>query len=116
MAVIVKLNKTGRVAYYCPGCKTLVYLNVDNDGRPRWMFDGNFDKPTITPSVLQKVGPWGECHDVPERIGKVDICHTFVRNGQIEYLGDCTHELAGKNIPMVEIPERYLTEGWGLVE
>ncbi|MGC4033677.1 MAG: hypothetical protein QM754_18485 [Tepidisphaeraceae bacterium] len=27
-------------------------------------------------------------------------CHSFVRDGQIEFLGDCTHELAGKTVPL----------------
>lgn len=115
MPVIAKLEKTGRVAYFCPGCNSLVYLNVDRPERPRWEFNGDMQSPTITPSVLQKVGPYGE-HWAPEKIGKTDVCHAYVKNGSIEYLGDCTHELAGKTIPMVDIPERYMTPGWGLAE
>jgi hypothetical protein len=30
------------------------------------------------------------------------VCHSFVRNGKIEYLSDCTHNLAGKT---VDIPK-----------
>jgi hypothetical protein len=27
-------------------------------------------------------------------------CHIFVRDGKIQFLNDCTHELAGKTVPM----------------
>lgn len=28
------------------------------------------------------------------------VCHSFVRDGQIQYLGDCTHEYAGKTVDL----------------
>ena len=28
------------------------------------------------------------------------ICHSYVKEGKIIYLGDCTHALAGQTIPM----------------
>lgn len=31
-------------------------------------------------------------------------CHLFIRAGQIEFLGDCTHEFAGKTVPMEPLP------------
>ncbi|MES2779927.1 MAG: hypothetical protein V4651_08505, partial [Bacteroidota bacterium] len=31
------------------------------------------------------------------------ICHLHVTNGQIIYCSDCTHELSGKTIPMVDL-------------
>jgi hypothetical protein len=34
-------------------------------------------------------------------------CHSFVRAGRIEYLGDCEHELPGGAVDMVPLPERY---------
>lgn len=27
-------------------------------------------------------------------------CHSFVRDGQIEFLSDCTHALAGKTVSL----------------
>jgi hypothetical protein len=26
------------------------------------------------------------------------VCHVFVKAGEIQYLSDCTHELAGKTV------------------
>jgi len=28
------------------------------------------------------------------------ICHSFVTDGQIQFLGDCTHKLAGRTVPL----------------
>lgn len=30
------------------------------------------------------------------------ITHCFVRNGKIEYLSDCTHEMAGKTVDCMD--------------
>ena len=36
-----------------------------------------------------------------EKIGMIDaICHSFITDGSIEFLPDCTHELAGKTVPL----------------
>ncbi|MCZ4340562.1 hypothetical protein O4H52_03015 [Sphingomonadaceae bacterium G21617-S1] len=32
------------------------------------------------------------------------VCHSFVRNGQIEFLSDCTHALAGQTVPLPPFP------------
>lgn len=28
------------------------------------------------------------------------VCHSFVFDGEIRFLGDCTHALAGKTVPL----------------
>jgi hypothetical protein len=30
-------------------------------------------------------------------------CHSFLVDGQIQFLGDCTHALAGQTVPLPEI-------------
>lgn len=30
-------------------------------------------------------------------------CHSFVRDGKIEFLGDCTHEMAGTTIELPDV-------------
>jgi len=81
----------------CPGCQMLHGLNVELDGMPRWHFDGNLDKPTFSPSVLVQFN-WGEKRD-PK------VCHSFVRNGRIEFLDDCTHHLAGQTVDLPNLDE-----------
>jgi len=61
---------------------------------PVWGFNNSMDKPTFTPSILVTIGH-GEKPS--------DICHSFVRDGMIQYLGDCTHELAGQTIELPNI-------------
>lgn len=42
----------GRIAFYCPGCKEFHAINTEGENRPVWGFNGNYDNPTFTPSVL----------------------------------------------------------------
>ena len=72
--------------FWCPGCNTSHALNA------RWEILGDDDNLTINPSILS--------------IGETSPrCHSFVRNGQIEFLDDCDHKLAGKTVPMVDWDE-----------
>ncbi|MDI1362523.1 DUF6527 family protein [Methylotenera sp.] len=83
-------------SFYCVGCKFThpVHTKVGSHNGSQWGWNGSMDKPTFTPSVLVQY-PWGE-----ER--KPMVCHSFVTDGMIEFLADCTHEFAGKT---VELPE-----------
>jgi hypothetical protein len=31
-------------------------------------------------------------------------CHLFLTDGRLQYLGDCTHALAGQTVPLPELP------------
>ena len=33
-------------------------------------------------------------------------CHTFVTDGRIQFLGDCTHALAGQTVDLPDWPVR----------
>lgn len=82
--------------FECPGCghHHAVWTKESNwPNGPRWDFNGNIEKPTFSPSLLVRI-PNGE---------KVKICHSFVRDGKIQFLGDCTHDLAGKTVELPEI-------------
>lgn len=46
---------------------------------------------------------------MPEKFDSVDtVCHSFVRDGRIEFLGDCTHELAGKSVALEPVDDEFL--------
>lgn len=66
-------------------------------GEPHWGFNGDFEHPTFTPSVNSW---WGGEHDIP-----LHRCHTFITDGRIQFLGDCTHALANQTVELPEIPE-----------
>lgn len=65
---------------------------------PRWGFNGDLERPTLTPSVLTRF-PYG--------LDQVQVvCHSFVTDGRIQFLGDCTHALAGQTVDLPEIDQR----------
>ena len=33
------------------------------------------------------------------------VCHSFVREGKIEFLGDCTHALKGQTVDLNDVVE-----------
>lgn len=84
-------------------------------GAKGWGWNGSVEKPTFTPSVLvtglqterDESGRWtGEY--VRNAAGEPlkRVCHSFVTDGRIQYLGDCTHEMAGQTVDMVPWPGR----------
>jgi len=88
-------NRRGMCVFWCPGCKSVHQIAVaENDcGFPIWGFNGDFEKPTITPSI--KVEYHGADKDT--------VCHSFIRDGKIQYLSDCTHEMVGETVDMVDV-------------
>jgi len=82
---------------------------------PSWGFNGDYDKPTFTPSVLvsgvkttkDADGEWdggwerdAAGNTIPE------VCHSFVTDGKIQFLGDSTHELSGQTVELRAKPDR----------
>lgn len=80
--------------FFCPGCKEIHSTRTSQDGPYHWEWNGSIDNPTFSPSLLNR---WEEGVDRTPK-----VCHSFVRDGKLEFLGDCTHELAGKTIDMIE--------------
>jgi len=69
----------------CPGCG---YGHMFDD---RWTFNGDFEKPTFSPSMLVN-------QDRPD-----SRCHSFVRDGKIQYLSDCFHKYAGQTLNLEDV-------------
>ncbi|WP_426491074.1 DUF6527 family protein [Hymenobacter sp. 102] len=83
--------------FHCPGCNSEHGINTNAaNGRPLWILSGPPEQPTISPSILVR----GGYYDQVARVDKVGVCHSFVRNGQIQFLTDCTHHLAGQTVPL----------------
>ena len=99
---MTKLKKTeykeGEYVFWCPGCQCEHSVNTEIKGslHPVWSLSGSLDNPTIFPSICVTTKWSVPCF-------KDKVCHLFIRNGKIEYLPDCTHELAGKTVDMVDI-------------
>lgn len=92
----------GRLGFWCPGCEMLHQIRVEG-GRPGplWGWDGSADAPTFQPSIKVEWRWWdGEKHTDK-------VCHTFVTAGVIDFLGDCTHKLAGQKVPLPDLPDDW---------
>lgn len=104
----------GQVAFWCPGCDCMHAPGVAPPASPIWGFNGNWDAPTFTPSVLVRSRQWtppvtfdnlAEYKRAPwPQVEKEAVCHSFVTDGHIQFLGDCTHALAGQTVPLPDFP------------
>jgi hypothetical protein len=110
--------RENRVTIICPACReielALGYTGIagehevpfTGDTRPGaagWHFNGDLERPTLSPSLNRTCEYGGD----PKKL----ICHSFVRNGQIQYLGDCTHRFAGQTVDLPEISPATTVEG-----
>jgi hypothetical protein len=86
-SVRIDAQRTG-ISFWCPGCDRAHMVTTGGPGA--WSWDGNVDAPTISPSIKVEAPP--------------SVCHSFVRQGQIEFLGDCTHPLAGQRVQLPDWP------------
>lgn len=78
------------VMFFCPGCKEQHTLTVEGPGA--WDWNRDLDKATFEQAVCIEFGPKHRCH-------------SYIENGQIRFLDDCTHELAGQTVDVPEIEE-----------
>ena len=75
----------------CAGCREIHACQVaGKPQQPTWTWNGSTTKPTLSPSVLKR----------PESTESGKRCHSFVREGVVEFLADCDHELVGQKVPM----------------
>ena len=96
---ITRFYGGGEIAHldaFCPACDRVHSFSVDLEGHgkwreedPVWDFDGNWESPTFSPSMLANKDDANEYFP---------ICHSFLKNGHWEYLEDSTHELAGQTV------------------
>jgi hypothetical protein len=68
----------------------ILNVNPSRKDRPCWFWNKDTERPTIKPSI-RTAGGQGE------------LCHSFVTDGKIKFLGDCTHELAGKTVDLLDV-------------
>ena len=101
-------NAPGEFMFDCPGCKCS--HSIPTKGAGAWYFNGNTDRPTVSPSLLVRAPMWvppvtAENHEEwkrnPWEQKQVEsVCHSIINDGKIQYLSDCTHELAGQTVEL----------------
>jgi len=92
---------TGRFFHWCPACEDMHPLPDS------WMFDGNVEQPTFSPSFKQTFTHWtGEPGSEEARRTREDrVCHYFITDGRIQFCPDSWH---GRSdiVAMPLIPEQ----------
>lgn len=101
----------GYVQFFCPGCSDFHTIGVGNEVGPTWSYNQDPHFPTFSPSILyrskqlvMKDGVWtGEFLRDGNGNPLSHICHSYVREGKIQFLMDCTHDLKGQTVELPEI-------------
>lgn len=101
------MNEDGYTLFYCPACETPHALAVK--GPQAWGWNGNGDSPTFTPSVLVTHDAKPDASEEFKEWRTERRCHSFITDGRIQFLSDCTHALAGHT---VDLPG-YPVNRWG---
>ena len=106
-------NQEGVHIFYCPGCRCGHWFsttgntpNNTNTG-PKWTWNGDREKPTVRASILVRrfQNPPGDPSKWTFENGKAVggkniICHSFITDGKIQFLNDCTHDLKGQTVDL----------------
>jgi hypothetical protein len=88
-----KVATDNRLHFWCPGCDEAHGIRYRHPfPGPDWSWNRDLERPTINPSVLVQGG---------SQNGR---CHSYVTDGKIQFLTDCTHTLAGKTVELPDWP------------
>jgi len=106
-------NKKG-YHFHCEGCNSAHGVITEGKEGSVWGFNNNEEKPTFTPSVLvrwvslpneiekDENGEYILGADGRVKGAKDEVCHSFVTDGKIKYLNDCTHHLKGQTVELLD--------------
>jgi hypothetical protein len=125
----LRLATGNHLSFWCPGCNRAHGIGFGEGAGPRWGWNGSAEKPTFTPSILVRgsemteegLAVWKKwladgspLQPDPEGVAPLGVspgfeyrplvCHSFVTDGRIQFLGDCTHALAGQTVDLPEWP------------
>jgi hypothetical protein len=111
----MKLRVHGALAsFMCPGCHEEHLVKIDGNVGS-WAWNGSIHAPTIHPSVKVAAGHHASGRDPGEDCWcgydwegqppdfECKCCHSFIEVGNIRFLDDCTHALAGQTVPLPDI-------------
>lgn len=104
-----KVHRSGEhVVFWCPGCDEAHRISLSG-----WTWNESLDAPSFHPSIKVTSGHYapgwqgGHCwctynaeHPDDPSGFNCGCCHSFVTDGKIQFLGDCTHALAGQTVDL----------------
>jgi len=76
------------VILHMPGCFPNRMIPVKGP-HPVWSWNQDTERPTLKPSIRTRAGD--------------QVCHSFVTDGKVKFLNDCTHEFAGQTVDLLEV-------------
>lgn len=92
----VPLGEHTHVLIRAPGWSFPIALPVkgryDGPG-DKWDWDESTERPTLHPSILRTA------------TGTDYRCHSFVGDGKVGFLPDCSHEYAGQTLDLLDVDE-----------
>lgn len=59
------------------------------EGTGCWTWNGSTEAPTLRPSVLT--------------VGHDFRCHSWINNGKVQFLSDCSHEFIDKTMDLLDV-------------
>lgn len=87
------IDEATHVSLRIPGPTGLLTLPVilsgTREGTGCWTWNGSTDAPTLRPSVLTTAFNWRS--------------HSWINVGAAQFLDDCSHELAGQTVALLEV-------------
>jgi hypothetical protein len=107
MGLLSKILRNGSdngLTWWCPGCNQAHQIRHGEGPGPRWGWNGNAEAPTFTPSVLVRYPANPDAAEEFKEWRSERVCHSFVVEGQMQFLGDCTHALANQTVPIPAWP------------
>lgn len=112
---VLREAEGGLMMFHCPGCGHHHAIRVSEGPHSCWTWNADMIKPTFSPSILvtgkdftpkgwEDYEAWCES-GYPALNGREfdsapTVCHSFVTDGRIQFLGDCTHALAGQTVDL----------------
>ena len=92
----------GMYTFECPGCNCAHFIRTKADPdlpkKEVWKWNGDLDKPTVTPSLHV-------FYPSTSHKAEKTLCHLFITDGNIRFLGDCDHEMKGQTVPIPDWEE-----------
>lgn len=101
------------IAHWCPACEEVHVFKIAGVGSS-WTFDGNYDAPTLHPSMLISSNWDGKSMQRFPNGEVRTLCHYFLQGGKLVYCSDSPHKLSGQSTDLPDWP--YASGTYGGIE
>lgn len=86
----------GRIGFNCPACRIPHVVPLKNGPGRNWGYNGNPDRPTLTPCIVWEHGD--------------TYCHASVSDGEITFFSDSYHDMAGETYDLPDVVDALVPE------